>query len=223
MPTVVHPASRVALFLLASLTVACGGEPEPRPEAPPTEAPQPAGEASQSRAETTDEDAPATEPATEDPGPDFDTPFPDDPCSNTALALSHASVSVPAGLSHAVALRSEDGRFVRIAAAAAPLERDDRGRFVPPADGAVRFEFEAIRRRRGTLEAGALGPPDSRRTALSHARVVTPGPILTFGHREVGRVELTQVGEDRICGRVDLNDGFLRVRGPFSAEVIGAP
>ncbi|MFK7984405.1 MAG: hypothetical protein AB8I08_00110 [Sandaracinaceae bacterium] len=221
------PSRRHLLCLGATLSVAlgasCGGEPEPRPEAPHAESPPPASEASQTGAAVEEPAAEEpTEPATE-AGPEFEAPFPDDPCPTTALALSHRSHPVPSSLAHAVALRSEDGRFVRVAIAAEPLTRDARGRFTPPTDAAVRFEFEAIRRRRGPLEPGALGRPDSRRTALSHARVITSGPLLTFGHREVGRVELTHVDEERVCGRVDLNDSFLRVRGPFTAEVLGVP
>lgn len=213
------------LVLILGLSGGCGAEPDPRPAAPHAEASEapPAGEVESGAIEETTAAEEAPEPAPSAPEPDFEAPFPEAPCPDTALALAHRSHPVPSELAHAVALRSEDGRFVRVAVAGQPLERDDRGRFVPPIEDAVRFEFEAIRRRRGALEPGSLGPPDSRRTALSHARVITSGPILTFGHREVGRVELTHVDEERVCGRVDLDDGFGRVRGAFTAEVIGAP
>ena len=214
------------MWVALSLLGGCGAEPDPRatsprveapPEDPPSTAPEAAGEP-QVEPDTELAESPETAP----PELDFTLPFPEAPCPGTALVLSHRSHPVPGALSHAVALRSEDGRMVRIAIAGDALTRDDLGRFTPPVDGAVRFEFEAIRRRRGPLEPGALGAPDSRRTALSHARVVTSGPILTFGHREVGRVELTHVDAERVCGRVDLDDGFGRVRGPFTADVIGS-
>lgn len=174
-------------------------------------------------ADTPTEGSPPEPAPTEPPGPDFDVPFPEEACATTSVVLSHRSHPVPRALGHAVALRSDDGRFVRVLMGPSPLAQDSRGRFVPPTEGDARFEFEAIRRRRGPLEPGPLGPPDSRRTALSHVRIVTPGPILTFGHRNIGRVELTHVDAERVCGRVDLNDGFGRVRGPFSAAVVGPP
>jgi len=102
-------------------------------------------------------------------------------------------------------------------------ELDAVGRFATPGPGEARFEMDATRTRRGPLEACVLGAPDSRRGALTHVRLVTSGPLLTFGHRDIGRVELTEVGADRVCGRVELDDGFGRVRGAFMAPVIGRP
>ena len=50
-------------------------------------------------------------------------------------------------------------------------------------------------------------------------RVVTAERRFTFGHRDIGEVEITAVDEARVCGRVSLDDGFTRVRGAFTAPV----
>ncbi len=154
--------------------------------------------------------------------PDFDAPLPEEACPTTRVRLAHRSAEgLPAILDRAIALRAEDGRHVRVLLSDHELERDPLGRFVGPALGHARFELDAVRTYRRALEPGVLGPPDSRRGALTHVRVVSAGPLLTFGHRDIGTVELTELGAERVCGRVDLNDGFGRVRGGFTATVIG--
>lgn len=199
--------------------MACAGE--SRPTSSP--APVPA-QARPARGEPIDE-APAEEPhAREVVAPDpFEAPLPAEACPATVrVSIAHADgQALPSLLERAVAFRSEDGRHVRVALANHSLELDAAGRFAAPEPGEARFEMDATRTRRGPLEACVLGAPDSRRGGLTHARLVTSGPLLTFGHRNIGRVELTEVGADRICGRVELDDGFGRVRGAFTAPVLG--
>jgi hypothetical protein len=237
-------ARALSLACLALLAAGCGGEsgPEPRPQSTPrAESPRARAAdegAGAEGAEAAEGDAePAPEAAASDgpgePGepeepeepeePDFDAPFPDAPCpAEVRVRVAHRSApDLPPVLDRAVAFRSEDGRHLRLAIANHDLARDARGRFAEPADGQARFEADAVRRRRGPLEPRTLGPPDSRRGGLTHVRIVTPGPRLTFGHRDIGRVELTEVSPARVCGRIDLDDGFARVRGAFTAPVVG--
>lgn len=211
-------------LLLASLVAlsSCGGD-RVRP-AERSAASRPRSEAtSPDVEEAAPEVIAAAEPEPTAPSePDFDAPLPEEPCAPTRVRLAHRSAeALPPLLTHAVALRSEDGRHVRIVLSDSGLERDALGRFVEPSTGRARFEFDAVRRRRRPLEPGVLGPPDSLRHALTHVRIVAPGPLLTFGHRDIGRVELTEVGAERVCGRVELDDGFGRVRGVFTAIVEG--
>lgn len=211
--------------LIALLVVACGGEPRSPEPPPPGDPPEVRPVASRTAGE--DEPTPetgATEPAPEAEAPDpFAAPLPEADCPEAPrVAIAHRSVeALPTWLEQAVAFRSEDGRHVRVAIANHPLERDDLGRFATPAAGEARFEMDATRTRRGPLEPRVLGPPHSRRGGLTHARIVGPGPILTFGHRDVGEVEITAIADDHICGRVDLDDGFGRVRGAFRAPIVG--
>ena len=155
--------------------------------------------------------------------PDFEAPFPSEPCPDAVrVRLAHAQApELPPLLDRAVALRSADGRRVRLAIANHELARDARGRFSRPGPGEARFEADAVRRRRGPLEPGVLGPPTARRGGLTHARVVTAAAGLTFGHRDIGRVELTALSDQRVCGRIALDDGFGRLRGAFTAPVVG--
>ncbi|HEY8427990.1 MAG TPA: hypothetical protein VIL20_06425 [Sandaracinaceae bacterium] len=213
--------------LLATLLVAltaCGGDRAPRPNERAASA-RPRSEASAPPA--------APEPATEPGGepdapaaaaePDFGAPLPAEACAETRVRLAHRSAAepLPPVLTEAVALRSADGRRIRVVLADHALERNAFGRFLDPEPGHARFELDAVRSYRRALEPGVLGPPDSRRGALRHVRIVTSGPLFTFGHRGIGTVELTELGPARVCGRIDLDDGFGRVRGAFSARVIG--
>lgn len=210
---------------IALLLVACGGEPRSPEPPPPGDPPQVRPVAD----ETTGEDEPtpavaATQEAPAEPAPDpFSAPLPDAACpARPRVAIAHQSVEgLPTWLERAIAFRSEDGRHLRVAIANHPLERDGLGRFAAPSDGEARFEMDATRARRGRLEPRVLGPPDARRGGLTHARIVSAGPILTFGHRDVGSVELTVIADDHVCGRVDLDDGFGRVRGAFRAPIVG--
>ncbi|HJL15371.1 MAG TPA: hypothetical protein RMH99_06945 [Sandaracinaceae bacterium LLY-WYZ-13_1] len=229
--------SRPFLVLGLALAIGCGGEPgpEPRPQSTPQAASRPHSEAAapesagdaptgeerpEGAAPEGDEAAGAPAAPTE---PDFDAPFPEEACPDEVrVRLAHRNADeLPPLLDRAVAYRSGDGQRVRIAVANHPLELDERGRFAAPTAGQARFEADAVRRRRGPLEPRTLGPPDSRRGGLTHARIVTPGPLLTFGTRDIGHVELTEVTEERVCGRIDLDDGFGRVRGAFTAPVRG--
>lgn len=153
----------------------------------------------------------------------FATPLPTEACPEAnVVAIAHRDATgLPAALERAVAFRSEDGRRLRIVIANHALELDAAGRFPRPAAGEARFEMDARRTRRGPLEPRVLGAPDSRRGGLSHTRLVTPDAFLTFGNHEIGRVELTEITPDHVCGRVELDDGFTRVRGAFSARVVG--
>ena len=149
--------------------------------------------------------------------------MPEEPCpSEVRVRLAHSSApELPPLLQRAVAFRSDDGRHLRVAISNAELTLDARGRFPAPGIGEARFELDAIRQRRHPLEPMVLGAPDSRRGGLTHVRIVGAGPLLTFGHRDIGRVELTEISEERVCGRIDLSDGFGRVRGAFTAPVTG--
>ncbi len=217
---------RVRALLAASLALAaCGGDP----------ASHPAERAATARARTEaaqpDEDRAAEDRAAEDPmaaaaptapeEPDFEAPLPEEPCAATLVRIAHRHAELPPVLHVAVALRSEDGRHVRLILSDHELEQGDHGRFADPAPGRARFELDARRTYRRPLEPGVLGPPDARRGALTHVRIVTAGPFLTFGHRDIGRVELTELSATRVCGRVDLDDGSGRVRGGFTARVLG--
>lgn len=158
------------------------------------------------------------------PRPDpFAAPLPETPCPDRPrVAIAHASAAdLPTWLERAVAFRSPDGRRLRVAIANHPLELDAQGRFPRPGPGQARFEMDALRTRRGALAPRVLGAPDSIHGGLTHARIVSAGPLLTFGHRGVGQVELTAVAEDHVCGRVALDDGFGRVRGAFRAPIVG--
>ncbi len=153
----------------------------------------------------------------------FATPLPEAACPERArVAIAHASAEgLPTWLDRAVAFRSEDGRHLRVALANHPLERDAAGRFPSPSAGQARLEMDALRWRRGPLEPRVLGAPDSRHGGLSHARIVGPGALYTFGHRNVGQVEITEIADDHVCGRITLDDGFGRVRGAFRAPIAG--
>lgn len=208
-------------YALAALTilVSCGGESRAEDERPRTAAVRPVDEPAPEPTPVAAEEPP------EEPEPDlpsFDDPLPTAPCPDeVAVRLAHRERDLPGLLAHAVALRSEDGRHLRIALSDAPLERDESGRFLGPASGGARFEMEATRARRGPLEPRVLGPPDARRGALSHVRVITDGARLTFGHRDIGQVELTAIEDTEICGRIELDDGFTRIRGAFRAPIVG--
>ena len=169
--------------------------------------------------------APQVEPEpSEVPTPDpFSAQLPEEACPSAVhIAVAHQSVpELPTWLDSAVAFRSEDGRRVRIAIANHDLELDDAGRFAAPAEGEARFEMDATRTRRGALSPRVLGRPDARNGGLSHARIVSPGPLLTFGARNIGRVEITAIDDTQVCGRIELDDGFGRVRGAFSAPFVG--
>lgn len=188
---------------------------------PRSEATAPAAEPS----ERSEQGAPADPPSP--PGaptePDFDAPMPEEPCpAEVRVRLAHRSApELPPLLERAVAFRSIDGRHLRVAISNGELDLDARGRFPAPSIGEARFELDAVRQRRRPLEPMVLGAPDSVRGALTHVRIVGAGPVLTFGHRDIGRVELTEITEERVCGRIDLNDGFGRVRGAFVAPVMG--
>jgi hypothetical protein len=208
-----------ALAAIVLLT-ACGGREPSRPAEAAEARARPAAQAASRSAETTAEPAPepAPPPTSE---PDFDAPFPTEPCAPTRVALAHRSAPDLPLLTHAAALRRDDGRHVRVVIAGHPIERDARGRFRALTEGEARFELDAVRTRRGPLEPGALGLPGARRGGLTHVRIVTAGARFTFGHRGIGRVELTAVSGERVCGRVDLDDGFGRVRGAFVAPIAG--
>ena len=205
-----------ALAAIVLLT-ACGGREPSRPAEAAEARARPAAQAASRVAEPAP--APAPPPAS---GPDFDAPFPTEPCAPTRVALAHRGAAGLPLLTHAAAIRRDDGRHVRVVIAGHPIERDARGRFRALTAGEARFELDAVRTRRGPLEPGALGLPGARRGGLTHVRIVTAGARFTFGHRGIGRVELTALGGERICGRVDLDDGFGRVRGAFVAPVAGS-
>ncbi len=230
--------------LLALALTACGGDPTPRPtethtsgsharaekqaapeEAPNADAPNadaPNADAPNAEAEPVASPEPAPRPA-EGVEPDFDAPLPEEPCPPVRVRLAHRSDGdLPPLLTEAVAFRSEDGRHLRVVLSNRPLEQDALGRFPEPTPGHARFEMDAIRWRRGPIEPRVLGTTDSRRGALTHARIVGAGPRSTFGNRDIGRVELTEVSPTRVCGRIDLDDGFGRVRGGFTAPLEGA-
>lgn len=176
--------------------------------------------------EETGEEAPAHEPPAAEPDvdiPDFEEPLPEAPCPDTRVHLAHRSVeALPPLLTHAAALRSEDGRHVRVLLADHPIESDSMGRVREPQGHQARFEFDAVRTYRRPLGRGRLRAPGARRGGLTHARIVTEAAYLTFGHRDIGRVELTEVDPERVCGRIELDDGFGRVRGAFTAAVVGS-
>lgn len=206
------------LVLLAIAISSCAGEPPPRARERAATVPRPAEPAAEVAEPAVPEPASPAAPTE----PDFTTPLPDDPCPPTRVHLAHRSATaLPPLLTHASALRSEDGRHVRVFVADHPIERDAIGRVLDPNPGQARFEFDAVRTRRRPLEPGRLGPPGERRGGLTHVRIVTAGVLFTFGHRGIGRVELTEASAERICGRVDLDDGFGRVRGAFTAAVDG--
>lgn len=220
---------------LACGLLACAGESRPERATAPTaaatsRATRSASAQSVSAPSTPSAPArPSRPPASEAPlpsapgEPDFDAPLPDEACPPVQVRLSHRSATLlPAVLTHAVAFRAEDGRHVRVALSDVPLPLDAAGRFVAPGPGHARFEMDAVRTRRRPLSPRVLGPPGTRLGGLTHARVVTSGPLLPFGARNIGRVELTEVSPTRICGRIDLDDGFGRVRGGFTATVQGA-
>ncbi len=203
-----HMRSVLAIALVFS---GCAGEPAQRSSEeraivrPVTEATSPS---------TPAQTAPRAE-------PDFTGPFPAEACPPVRVRLAHRSAAgLPGSLTHAIALRSEDGRHIRIVLADHELAPGDR--FESPGAGHARVELDAIRTRRGPLQPGRLGAPDARNGGLTHVRVVSAGELFTFGHRNIGSVELTEVGPERVCGRLDLNDGFARVRGAFSAPVRAA-
>lgn len=226
-----------ALLVASVALAACGGDPASHPAeraatararteataAEPTE--DEAAEDEAAEDEATEDEATEDEPvaaAPDEPAePDFEAPLPDEACAPTRVRVAHRSAELPPVLHLAVALRSEDGRRVRVVLSDHDLERGAHGRFRDPTPGRARFELDAVRTYRRPLEPGVLGPPDARRGALTHVRIVTAGPFLTFGHRDIGRVELTEVSETRVCGRVDLDDGSGRVRGAFTARVLG--
>lgn len=208
---------RRSVVILAVALAACTGEaravvpvePE-RAEAPPAPEPEEAAEPP----------APPGQVVAPDP---FAVPLPEAACPERArVAIAHANAEgLPTWLERAVAFRSEDGRQLRVAIANHPLERDAAGRFPAPAAGQARFEMDATRSRRGRLEPRVLGTPEARRGGLTHARIVAPGALLTFGHRNIGQVELTEIADDHVCGRITLDDGFGRVRGAFRAPILG--
>ncbi|MEC7524781.1 MAG: hypothetical protein VYE22_33180 [Myxococcota bacterium] len=218
-------------LVFSTLLFACGGE-TPARESPAIRPAQAADALRVSPPEEGQPEEPEPEAAPPDPvepvevaaeAPDFTAPLPDAPCPDAvAIALAHADApGLPPSLDRAVAFRSEDGRRLRVVLGNYPLERDERGRFRAPAPGEARFEMDALRTRRRPLEPRVLGAPGARRGALTHARIVWDGPFLTFGHREIGRVEITAVEADHVCGRVELDDGFGRVRGAFRAPLAG--
>ncbi|MCB9592148.1 MAG: hypothetical protein H6719_05395 [Sandaracinaceae bacterium] len=216
---------RAATVTFALLLVACGGE--PRSAGPPArghlaveepedhDAPPPTEPEAEPEAPTPEPAAPAEDP--------FAAPLPTAACPDAArVAIAHANAEgLPTWLERAVAFLSEDGRQLRVAIANHPLELDANGRFAAPSTGEARFEMDATRTRRGRLEPRVLGAPDSRVGGLTHARIVGAASLLTFGHRNVGQVELTEITRDHVCGRLELDDGFGRVRGAFRADVIG--
>lgn len=215
---------RTLLALLTLATSCCGSEP-PHPSEPAAQRAQPSASAEASEppsiAAATDETAPEAAPPeaeAQPTEPDFAAPIPNEPCPETRVRLAHRSAdALPPVLTHAAALRSDDGKHLRIVLADHPLERDARGRFQPVRGGRARFEFDAVRTRRRPLEPGRLRAPGDRRGGLTHVRIVSEGADLPFGHRDIGRVELTEISPERICGRIDLDDGFGRVRGAFTA------
>ncbi|MGE0789602.1 MAG: hypothetical protein AB7S26_28275 [Sandaracinaceae bacterium] len=210
-----------AVITAALLTlVACAGEARGEAVRPAASPPAPVAE----------EPAPAPLPSTQGAplravaaaAPSFDEPFPEEACPDAfAVRLAHSQYTLPSALTVAHAFRDEDGRHVRIALSDSPIALDDAGRFAPPGPSGARFEMDAVRTRRRPLEAGVLGQNDHSRAALTHVRVVTSERVLTFGHRAIGRVELTRVDDEAVCGRIELDDGFTRVRGPFRADVAG--
>ncbi len=219
---------RPALIALTCLALcACGGESRGQ-DHPPTASieeadrwPPPATPAPAPTQGAAPEDTPA--PVTEDAPDPFAGPLPSAPCPDVVhVAIAHESAAeLPTWLDRAVAFRSEDGRRVRIAIANHPLDLDDIGRFAAPAPGEARFEMDATRTRRGPLTARVLGRPDARSGGLSHARIVSAGALLTFGARDIGQIEITAIDETRVCGRIELGDGFGRVRGAFAAPFVG--
>lgn len=214
-----------ALAAIVLLAASCGGREPSRPAervAPAPVRPSPAAPV-QPAVEPVAEAAPEPSAPPETPAePDFDAPFPTEPCPPTRVRVAHRSAeSLPPVLTHATAIRAEDGRHVRVVIADHAIERDEQGRLEELAPGEARFELDAVRTRRRPLEPGALGPPGTRRGGLTHVRIVTEHTYFTFGHRDIGRVELTEISPARVCGRVDLDDGFGRVRGAFTATVEG--
>lgn len=212
------------LALSLAALASCGSDPAARPSDRSRAAvAQP--EASTSTPPDSNEETPAPEASPTPAAPDFDAPLPEEACPNEVrVRVAHRSAAtLPPLLTHALALRSDDGRRVRVVIADHALERDALGRFRALAPGEARFELDAIRARRGPLAPQVLGTTDNSRGALTHARIVQAGPLLTFGNRHIGRVELTEIGGGRICGRIDLDDGFGRVRGAFVAPIVGAP
>lgn len=205
---------------IAALVVGCAGEPQPPASSAAVEVRPIAGERVAPDRNPLEPEVPASPAEVPDP---FEAALPTEACPDVvAVAISHTDgPQLPVLLELAVAFRSEDGRHVRVAVANHSLELDHAGRFARPELGQVRFEMDATRTRRGALEPRVLGPPSSRWGGLTHVRLVTAGPLLTFGHRNIGRVELTEVGPDRVCGRIELDDGFGRVRGAFTARVVG--
>lgn len=213
---------RLALLSFLVLTADCGGGPEPRPASTSLEESEPTPGPPEARRIVRADVEPATSPTSSD----VDAPLPDEACpAEVRVHLAYENTArenvpeLPPILDQAVAHRSEDGRHVRIAIANHDLTLGPDGRFAALAAGQARFEAEAVRSRRGPLEPGPLGEPGARGGGLTHVRVVTPDAWLTFGHRDIGRVELTEVGPDHVCGRIDLDDGFTRVRGAFTAPV----
>ncbi len=213
-----------ALLVTAQLLVACAGEgrADPRRTRVAAEPQEEAGDEPASPIAAA-APAPAARPEEEPaPAPDFESPLPTTPCPDAVqVALAHAEHALPPALGHAVAMRSEDGRRIRVVLADAPLQQDALGRFEAPSPGGARFEMDARRTRRGPLEPRVLGTPESARGGLTHARVVTADAALTFGTREIGSVELTEITDDHVCGRIELDDGFTRVRGAFRAPLQG--
>ncbi len=212
------------------LLVACGGEAPARESHAirPTRAESVTEAATAQPSETTPspEEPSSEEPSTEEPAvsePDFSAPLPDTPCPDQIrVRLAHRGApELPPVLEHAAAYRSEDGRRIRVILSSEPIEPATGGGLPAPSAGRVRFEMDALRTRRRPLTPRVLGPPGSRSGALTHARIVWDGPFLTFGHRDVGRVEITAVEPDHVCGRVELDDGFGRVRGAFRAPLQG--
>ncbi|MEZ4339779.1 MAG: hypothetical protein R3B82_24425 [Sandaracinaceae bacterium] len=207
---------RRSVLLVALTLAACSGEARAVVPVEPEQAP--------AMPEPSPPETPAPSPPGQVIAPDpFAIPLPEAACPERArVAIAHANAEgLPTWLEGAVAFRSEDGRQIRVAIANHPLERDAAGRFPAPAAGQARFEMDATRARRGRLEPRVLGTPEALRGGLTHARIVAPHALLTFGHRNIGQVEITEIGDDHVCGRIALDDGFGRVRGAFRAPIVG--